>query len=605
MNNVFRNPGDGKLRVKTRRSTFRRLFGYAVCVWPMLTALEVCIAGSALLDLARPWIIGFQLFDLVIRRQDLSRLPFVILLLTGSFLGQQILDFAADVLQESANQSLVNRIRCDLYAHTMALPVRFFDRGRTGDLLARISGDIDTVENFLETLMQNIGSEFITLVGVLAAMFAVSAKLTVFLLPTVIALACSVFFFRKPVKRFSRSVRNLAGDMASLAEQAIGGVRVVKAFCGEGFELDRFAAKCRELMQGRVRLKKLSATYSSSVEFCVFAGTLIVVWFASPWVVTGKTLTVGGLVAFFTYTNRLYSPVKALSKMNLSMQKILAAGDRVFEVMDVPPESINGGMFGVVATVPAAPSRLSGDIRFEDVSFGYEPANQVLKNFSLHIRPGELVAIVGPSGSGKTTIVNLLLRFYEPTTGRILVDGVPIQHIPLQSLRQQIAVVPQETFLFCGTGLENIGYAKPDASDAEIVEAARAAYAHDFLFESPDGYLTEVGERGLQLSGGQRQRIAIARAILRNPRFMIFDEATSHLDSESEQVIQEALERMAEGRTILVVAHRFSTIRRADKIVVVENGKVVETGRHDELLALNGLYWRAHSLQMRSSHARL
>ena len=592
---------------KRRRGTFRRLFSYAAGVWPTLAALEICIVGSALLDLARPWIIGFQLFDLVIRKQDLSRLPFIILLLTGSFVGQQIFDFGADVLQEFTNQSLVNRVRCDLYAHALSLPVRFFDRGRTGDLLARISGDIDTVENFLETLTQNIGSELITLIGILTAMFAVSVRLTLCLLPTVAALACSVFFFRKPVKRFSRSVRNRVGEMSSLAEEAICGIRVVKAFCAEAFELDRFTGKCRELMTGRVRLKKLSAMYSSSVEFCVFAGTLIVVWFASPWVVTGKALTVGGLVAFFTYTTRLYSPVKALSKMNLSMQKIIAAGDRVFEVMDVPRESvIDASQIEHSLSMDNAcdaGSSLSGDIRFEDVSFGYEPDAPVLKKFSLHIRPGELVAIVGPSGSGKTTIVNLLLRFYEPTSGRILVNGLPIECIPLLQLRRQIAVVPQETFLFSGSARENIGYGTSRISDEQIVEAAQAAYAHDFLVESPDGYLTEIGERGVQLSGGQRQRLAIARAVVRNPGIIVFDEATSHLDSESEQVIQAALEEMAGDRTILVIAHRFSTIRRADKIVVVENGRVVEIGSHEELLELNGRYRRVHSLQMQSPGA--
>jgi subfamily B ATP-binding cassette protein MsbA len=597
----------GRSRRKARRGTFLRLFGYAARVWPILATLEFCIVGSALLDLARPWIIGFQLFDLVIRKQDLSRLPFVILLLTICFVGQQILDFGADVLQELGNQRLVSRIRCDLYEHTMALPVSFFDRGRTGDLLARVTGDIDTVESFLDMLTQNIGSQFITLAGTLAAMFAVSTRLTLFLLPTVIALACSVFFFRKPVKRFSRGVRNINGDMASLAEEAIGGVRVVKAFCGEKFELDRFSGKCKELLSGRVRLKTLSAIYSSSVEFCVFTGTLIVVWFAPPWVVAGNALTVGGLVAFFTYTSKLYSPVKALSKMNLSMQKILAAGDRVFEVMDIQPETAGGaeqlrepGLSGALAHGDSEPGSLpqSGDIRFENVSFGYDPGHPVLKNFCLHVKPGEVVALVGPSGGGKTTIVNLLLRFYEPTSGRILIDGVPLNRIPLQQLRRQIGIVSQEIFLFSGAARENIAYASPDASDMEIVQAARAAYAHDFLSASSDGYLTEVGERGLQLSGGQRQRIAIARAILRNPRIMIFDEATSHLDSESEQVIQEALENVAEGRTIFVVAHRFSTIRRADKIVVIENGKVIEAGRHDELLAHNGTYRRVYSLQV-------
>jgi subfamily B ATP-binding cassette protein MsbA len=591
-------------------STFRRLFGYAAGVWALLVTREVCIVGSALLDLARPWIIGFQLFDLVIRKEDLGRLPFVILLLTGSFVGQQILDFGSDVLQELSNQRVINRLRCDLYAHIIALPVRFFDRGRTGDLLSRVTGDIDTVENFLDTLMQNIGSELVTLVGTLAVMFVVSAKLTLFLLPTVIALACSVFFFRRPVKRFSRRVRNLIGDMASRAEEAIGGVRVVKAFCGESFEVGRFASKSKELLQGRIRLKKLSAFYSSSVEFCVFAGTLIVVWFAPHWVLTTKTLTIGGLVAFFSYTSKLYSPVKALSKMNLSMQKILAAGDRVFEIMDVQPESVNGfGQFRKpllsdspdlsAASVPV-PLSLSGDIRFENVNFGYDPEHQILKNFSLHVKQGELVALVGPSGGGKTTVVNLLLRFYEPTSGRILIDGIPLHRIPLQNLRQQISVVSQETFLFSGTSRENIAYATPEATDLEVARAARAAHAHDFLSESADGYLTEVGERGVQLSGGQRQRIAIARAILRSPRIIIFDEATSHLDSESEQMIQEALEKIAEDRTvtILVVAHRFSTIRRADNIVVIENGQIVEAGRHNELLARNGLYRRAYSLQV-------
>jgi ABC-type multidrug transport system fused ATPase/permease subunit len=279
----------------------------------------------------------------------------------------------------------------------------------------------------------------------------------------------------------------------------------------------------------------------------------------------------------------------------------------------MPPESVNGfthvrhpavsSVLGLAGASMSMPLRVSGDIRFENVSFGYEPQNPVLKNFSLHIKPGELVALVGSSGGGKTTIVNLLLRFYEPTSGRILIDGVPLHCIPLQNLRQQIGIVSQETFLFSGTSRENIAYASPDATDLDIMQAARAAHAHDFLSESPDGYLTEVGERGVQLSGGQRQRIAIARAILRNPRIMIFDEATAHLDSESEQMIQEALERIAEGRTILVVAHRFSTIRRADKIVVIENGKTVEAGRHDELLAQNGPYRRVYSLQMQSPDA--
>ncbi|MBZ5659469.1 MAG: ABC transporter ATP-binding protein/permease [Acidobacteriia bacterium] len=596
---------------QSRKGTFLRLLGYAAGVWPILTTLGVCIVGSTLLDLARPWIFGFMLLDRVIRHQDLTRLPTVVWLLTGAFIGQQIFDFGSDVLQELANQRLVNRVRCDLYEHTMALPVECFDRGRTGDLLSRLSGDIDTVESFLDTLMQNIGSEAVKLVGALVAMFAVSVKLTLFLLPTVVALSCSVLFFRKPVKKFSRRVRNLVGDMSSLAEEAIGGVRVVKTFCAEKFELSRFAKKSGELLQGRVRLKKLSALYSTSVELCIFAGTLIVIKVGTPWVVVAGTVTIGGLVAFVTYLDKLYGPVKTLSKMNLSIQKILAAGDRVFEVMDVAPEptgrarELKKASFTSLAISEDHSAPIVGDIQFENVSFGYDPENPVLKNISMHIKAGEVVALVGPSGGGKTTIANLLLRFYNPTAGQILLDGKPLNYIPMENLRKQIGVVSQETYLFSGTGRDNIAYANTNSTDAQIVDAAMAAHAHGFLFESPDGYFTEVGERGVQLSGGQRQRIAIARAILRNPRILIFDEATSHLDSESEELIQEALEKISHGRTVFVIAHRLSSVRRADKIAVIENGSIVQFGRHEELIAREGVYRRLYSLQMESPDTRL
>ena len=607
----------GKSRVflpsseQSRKGTFIRLFGYTREVWRILAVLGVCIVGSTLLDLARPWIFGFMLLDRVIRHHDLSHLSIVVWLLTGAFVGQQIFDYGSDVLQELANQKLVNRMRCDLYEHTMALPVECFDRGRTGDLLSRITGDIDTVENFLETLMQNIGSETVKLIGTLIAMLAVSVKLTLFLLPTVVALSCSVLFFRKPVKQFSRRVRNLIGDMASMAEEAIGGVRVVKTFCAERFELKRFAGKSGDLLRGRVRLKKLSAVYSSTVEICIFVGTLIVIKVGTPWVVVLGTITTGGLVAFVTYLDKLYGPVKTLSKMNLSIQKILAAGDRVFEVMDTPPEPIKKldpdthSIFSGLSVVKDAPFPITGDIRFENVNFGYDPENPVLKNFSLHIKAGEVLALVGPSGGGKTTIVNLLLRFYKPTSGRILIDGTPLEQTPMERLRQQIGIVSQETYLFSGSGRENIAYGSPESTDDQIVDAAMMAHAHEFLFESPDGYLTEVGERGVQLSGGQRQRIAIARAILRNPRILIFDEATSHLDSESEELIQEALERISGGRTVLIIAHRLSSVRRADKIAVIENGMMAQVGRHDELIAREGIYRRLYSRQMESPKTRL
>lgn len=595
-------PGAGGAAGKiAKRGTLRRLLVYALHVWHLLAALGICIVSTSLLDLAVPWIVGFLLIDRVIKPKDLSHLPFVVMLISVAFLGQQVFGFGQDYFQELANQRAINKLRCDLYAHTMALPVRFFDRSQTGELLSRVTGDVDTVEGFLDTLMQDVGSQVITLIGALSFLFAVNVKLTLYMLPTVAALAFSVFFFKRTVKKFSRRVRDTLGEMGGLAGEAIAGVRVVKAFCGERFEAGRFSEKSSELLRSRVKATKLSSVYSSTVESCAFLGTLIVILVATPWAVAG-TFTVGALVAYLSYLNRLYNPVKKLSKVNLSIQKILAAGDRVFEIMDVAPET-SDGLRVEYSSSPALPSTrestkpFSGAVEFENVTFSYDPARPILRSFSLRVEPGEIVALVGPSGAGKTTIVNLLLRFYRPTSGRILIDGVPLDRIPVHRLRQQIGVVAQETFLFSGTGEENIAYANPDATKERVIEAARAANAHNFILRSPHGYLTQVGERGVQLSGGQRQRIAIARALLRNPRIMIFDEATSHLDSESEQLIQEAMEKVAHGRTVFLIAHRLSSIRHADKIVVVEDGGIAEIGKHEELLARQGFYRKLLMLQ--------
>jgi ATP-binding cassette, subfamily B, bacterial MsbA len=593
-------PGGALGADRPKPRTLRKLLAYALGVWRVLVALGFCIVATSLLDLATPWVIGFLLLDRVIKRSEAGQLPAVVLLLSGIFLGQRVLEFAKDYLQELANQRIVNQLRCDLYSHIVALPVRFFDRGRTGELLARLTGDIDTVEGFLETLMQNVGSELVMLVGTLSFLFAISPRLTLYLLPTVATLAVSVFFFKKTVKKYARRLRNLIGEMSSLAEEAIAGVRMLKAFCAERFEFGRFAIKSSQLLQGRVSMAKLSALYSSTVELSVFAGTLIVVVVATPWVLAGS-FTVGALVAYIGYLNKLYGPVKKLSKINLSIQKILAAGDRVFEVMEVAPETgiepwrqLPGGdkLSARLVWVQS-----SGAVEFENVSFSYDSERPVLKNFTLRVQPGEVLALVGPSGAGKTTIVNLLLRFYEPASGRILIDGIPLDQIPIGQLRQQIGLVSQETFLFSGTARHNIAYAYPNATDQQIMDAARSANADQFLAQSAEGYLLQVGERGVQLSGGQRQRIAIARALLRNPKIMIFDEATSHLDSQSEHLIQEALEKVTYGRTVIVVAHRLSTIRRADKIVVLDGGGIAEIGKHEDLLTREGIYRKLHSLQ--------
>ena len=589
-------------REESHPPTLRKLFAYARSVWGVLAGLAFAIIAGSLLELAVPWVIGFLLIDHVIRHHDAALLPRVALLLTTIFVGQQVVGFTKDYLQELADQQILYKLRCDLFEQILYLPVSYFDRGRTGELLARLTGDIETVKGFLETVMQDVVSELIMLIGTLVTLFALSHTLTIYLLPSVVLLASSVFLFKKTVKRFSRQVRNLFGELSSLAEETVSGIRVVKAFSAEDRESQRFANKSRALLRIQVKTTKLSSFYSATTEVCIFAGTLIVIVTAAPWVLAG-TFTLGALVAYLSYLNKLYGPVKKLSKINISIQKIVAAGDRIFEVFETPPEipaSVSektGGSQFLRLSGASFPIRLEGGLRFEGVSFRYDSGTQVFNNFDLDVRPGEVVALVGSSGAGKTTIVNLLLGFYKPESGRILLDGVPIERFPLRVLRRQIGLVSQETFLFSGTVRDNIAYANTNASSADIIAAARAANAHDFIVATPQGYMLEVGERGAQLSGGQRQRIAIARAILRNPKIMVFDEATSHLDCESESIIQEALETLAKGRTVFVVAHRLSTVRRANRIVVIEQGRIVEMGKHEELLARRGVYHKFHTLQ--------
>jgi subfamily B ATP-binding cassette protein MsbA len=585
------------------RGSLARLIPYALDVWRLLAAALVCIFAGSLLELAVPWVMGFLLMDTVIKEARLDELPRVVFLLVAIFIGQKGVGFFQDYFKELANQRLVHRLRCDLFHHLQHLPVRFFDRGRTGELTARVTSDIDSVESFLPTLVDDVVKDAVLLLGTLYFLFRVEPSLTLYVGPTVLVLAFALFLFKPFVRRFARRVRAMLGDLAGIATETLAGVRVVKGFLGEDYEQRRFAAQSLQVLRARVGVVRLRSLSSATVDLGVLLGTVIVVSVAAPKVVAG-TFSVGALVAYLGYLGKLYGPAKKLSMINVSIQKVVAASERIFEVIDtMPEEQLEAAPAVRPARPPSAVPDCAPSVRFEQVTFSYGDERTALKDLTLAVAPGQTVALVGRSGAGKTTLVNLLLRFYAPSSGRILLDDVRIDQIPLFELRSQIGLVSQDVFLFSGTIRDNIAYALPDATDEDVVEAACHANAHEFISALPQGYASAVGERGVQLSGGQRQRIAIARVWLRHPRLLILDEATSHLDSESERHVQEAFERVAKGRTVFLIAHRLSTLWNADKIVVIENGTIVQIGRHEELLQSAGIYRQLYRLQQRAGAA--
>jgi len=446
---------------------------------------------------------------------------------------------------------------------------------------------VNTVANTLNSLISDLGSNLFTLLGIIFFLFTINVELTFIVLPTLPVLLLVVSLFKGRIKRISRRINKARGDLMARASEVLSGVRVVRSFVKEEEESRVFSNKSLGILKSKMSLMRLSAIYSSSVSLIVLTGMVLVIWLGTPMAMAG-TITVGGFFVYLNYIRRIHGPVKGLSKANFKIQKALAAADRLFYLNSIPERPPGPGL------VELPP--IKGHVKFTDVSFGYQDRDLVLRNFNLEIQPKEVVAIVGSSGSGKTTIMNLLLGFYEVEQGEITVDGYPIYEVDLKSLRSQIGVVSQETFLFSGTVGENIGYGKEAATDEEIQRAAKLANAHDFIIRLPEGYDSQLGERGVNLSSGQKQRIAIARALIKDPKILILDEATSNVDSASELLIQEALEQNMKERTTIIIGHRLSTVMRAQKIITLEKGNIVETGTHQELLDIQGAYAKLFTL---------
>jgi ABC-type multidrug transport system fused ATPase/permease subunit len=549
--------------------------------YPFLAfATLFCAVAGTLMVIVFPAITQ-QIVDQVIgqNRPDLL-LPLVGLGL-AAFLAQNGLNSLRIVFNNHFEQRVIFDLRSELYAHIQRLPLTWFDNRSTGDIMTRLVEDVTSVERVLIDGIEQGTVAILQILIVSCVMLAYSTSLTAAVLLPIPFLGAGALAYTLTARSRYRKQRQAVSVLNSLLHDNIAGVRQIKTYTSETREHARFDEASNGVRKATLTVMKAWALYQPGMEFISSCGLLLVAGFGTSQVLTGKMDT-GALVAFFVLTRYLYEPVGRLHQLNQIFQSGRAAGDRVFEIMDSETEADEG------ASKPT--SRVNGHVVYRDVAFSYDPKMPVLHDVNLEAKSGEMIALVGPTGAGKSTIVNLLVRFYEFTSGEITIDGTPLRDIPKSHLRDSVAVVTQESFMFNGTTAENLRIGKPDATEEQIWEVLRAANAADFIKRLPEGLHTPLGERGVKLSVGEKQRLSIARALLKNPPILILDEATASVDTATERLIQEALDRLMENRTSFVIAHRLSTVRHADQILVLERGCITERGRHTDLLARGGLY---------------
>ncbi len=565
--------------------------------WALAFA-TLCLIASAGIGLAFPQI-ARHLLDAAFVREDRRLLDRIALMLGGLFTLQALLNFAQTYLLSATGERVIARLRQDLFEHLVRLSPAFFSERRTGELTSRLGTDIGTLQGLVSHQIAEFARQVLFLIGGLTLLTLTHPQLTRTTLVVVPVVVGAAVFFGRRLRRISTGVQDRVAESTAVAEEAFSQIRTVQSFVQEPWESKRYGDRMAEVVRAAIRRSLVRGVFFGVITFSTFGGVAVVLWQGGRLVLAGA-LTAGALVSFMLYTIYVAAAVGTLTGLFSSYQEAVGAARRVFELLETPP---------VVRDPPdprPLPSPVRGAVAVDGVSFRYQSdAPLALEGVSLRIAPGEVVALVGPSGAGKTTLANLLPRFWDVTAGRITLDGVDIRRLRLAELRACIGIVPQEPALFSGTVAENIAYARPRADPAEIEAAARAAHAHEFIERLSRGYATLVGERGVKLSGGQRQRVAIARALLKDPVVLILDEATSSLDAESERLIEEAMERLLKGRTTLIIAHRLSTVRRADRLVVLDRGRVVEEGTHDELLALGRLYARLYQRQFRDEDSAI
>lgn len=575
------------------RKILSRLAGY---LRPYRTVVViVCLASIAgiLFSLLGPYLIKIGIDEHIVPRQ-MAGFHRVILFLALAVAGQYLSLLGQGTLAAKAGQNAIFDLRQQLFNHLQSLSLGFFDSQKAGRIMIRVTNDINTLQQLLSSGVTTIVTDTLMFFGVFAVMIWMDWRLTLITLITLPLTIWLVFYVRSRLLMGWRRIRKRLANVNATLNESISGIRVTKAFNREEENYRMFAEINNEHLQSAQKIVPLSGFFWSSVNFLNYLGTVLILGIGGL-LLRYDWVTLGVLVAFMNYVNRLFQPIMNLSTLFNMIATAMASCERIFELMDIPPQVQE-------VADPVVIGEIKGEVEFRNVTFKYDSSGEILHDFSLHVQPGETVALVGPTGAGKSTVINVLCRFYDITGGEVLIDGLDLRKIALKDYREQISIVLQENFIFSGSIEENIKYGKPDAGKDEIIAAAKAVGIHDFVTSLPAGYATQVHERGSRLSVGQRQLVAFARALIRNPKILILDEATSSIDTQTELAVQIALKRILAGRTAFVIAHRLSTIKRADRILVIDDGRIIEEGRHDELLAnKGGLYRRLYESQFREA----
>lgn len=580
-----------EIRNKISFGIIKRVLRYFRPYWWLEFEVLICMSIGVILTLVDPLVIKVLIDDVFVDR-NLNLLHLIIGALIGLYLVRALMNIITAYLYNFVGQRMLFDIRTHLLQHLQKLHLGFYQRTKTGDLISRVNNDVESLQGMLTTTFVDLLTDLLTVLAILVIVFYIDWRLALVSLSVFPLFALSITYIGKRIRVKSKQVREKISEMLHFFHETFSGIKLVQSYVKEKYEARRYVSKGKDLINLRINLGILGSLANSSAGFFAALGPALVLWYGGYRTIEGA-LSIGSLFAFYAYVKDLFSPIFRLAQLNVVIQTAMASIERIFEFFDINPEIKDApGAIGI--------RNPRGEISFNNVTFFYKADEPLLKNISFDIRPGETTAIVGPSGVGKSTIINLLCRFYDPVVGTITLDGIDLRKIKLKQYRNLIGIVTQDTYMFNTSIRENLRFVNRWATDAELVEAARKANIHEFIESLPEGYETQVGDRGVRLSGGQQQRLSIARAILKNPRILILDEATSSLDSRSESLIQQALEPLMKERTTVVIAHRLSTIVGADKILALDKGEIVQSGRHEELLKKPGVYMQLWNEQIKA-----